>query len=55
MNRVKAGRRFRGGSSGLIEERADMGRERDVMIEDRNMAGDAQDETRCLGMLRDKQ
>ena len=46
---------FRGDSGGLIEERADVGRERDVMIQDRNMAGDAQDETRGLGMLRDKQ
>src|SRR5579871_3604947 len=47
--------RFRGGSGGLIEERADMGRERDVPIQDRDVVGDAQNEARCLGMFRDKE
>lgn len=47
--------RFRGGSGGLIEERSDMGRERDVPIKDRDVVGDAQNEARCLGMFRDKE
>lgn len=45
--------RFRG-RGGLIEKRADVGCERDVPIEDRDVVGDTQDETRRLGMLRDK-